>query len=72
MRACFCYLLKESEVEEPIRNTCAIYSVVFVSFMLRVLENAPPQRLVLYDAGVIVALLLPSMLFGCILDMITK
>lgn len=59
----------ESKTQEVILRTSIVYSIAFLSVVLRIAGKVVSQRLSWDDAVVVAALLLSVIPLGCVLDM---
>lgn len=67
-----CDLSDESKTGELILYTSIVYSIAFLSVVLRIAGKAVSKRLAWDDAMVLSALLLTAIPLGCVLDMAFK
>ncbi|KAH6629439.1 hypothetical protein C7974DRAFT_186331 [Boeremia exigua] len=67
-----CHLSEESKVQQVILYTSIVYSIAFISVVLRIAGKAVSQRLAWDDAMVVAALFLTAIPLGCVLDMSQK
>ncbi|KAJ4983296.1 CFEM domain-containing protein [Stagonosporopsis vannaccii] len=72
VQADLCDLSDESKTQDVILYTSIVYSIAFLSVMLRVAGKAVSRRLAWDDAMVVAALLLTAIPLGCVLDMALK
>ncbi|KAF1924962.1 uncharacterized protein M421DRAFT_71288 [Didymella exigua CBS 183.55] len=67
-----CNLSDESKTQGVIFYTSIVYSIAFLSVVLRVAGKAVSKRLAWDDAVVVAALLLTAIPLGCVIDMALK
>lgn len=72
VQADLCNLSDESRTQEVILYSGIVYSIAFLSVVLRIAGKAVAKRLAWDDAMVVAALVLTALPLGCVLDMALK